>query len=565
MRKILAMALAAALVLPGCIEVDGSLGEGLVDKSLLYDTYSIEFPLTDIQLKMAEDLSGYSSLHMTVGAIRDEKLGLTTRESAFTLIPAMDTIDLGDNPVPVSFTLRFARDTVSCSKESDASIIQNLRVTELTAPLPKAQNAGCTQSIPHGSAIITKGIPIYDGGDEIAFTFTTDYAQKYIDALRSIGPALKERSDDETRTDLLDKYDEWVAALPGIHLAMDPPEGNGGRINLFELSCMSVSSNYYVRNNNVGVLKVNSTWDGVQKDSSFLFIPGEPALYDEVTYQGNNTKFDQYCFNRTTHETVAGAAAGEILVEGGGGLKPVISARELQEKTAAAIAAEGRDPSKVIISKASIILPFKEEGLKENDFKDLDYFPSILSPTIRKTYEDEEDGSAHISFAGLTDASVSTENQGTMDRNNLCYAPDITYHLQAIMRRDDLDTATDADIWFLTISTEKTANASGSMYDNEYYQQLMYASYYNSIYGGGYGYGGYGYGGYGYGGYGYNDYYSNYYNYMMLEQMMNASTQQSYSYSTVLDTDRFYKAVLNGPAAASGVPLFRVTYAVPRD
>ena len=92
MRKILAMALAAALVLPGCIEVDGSLGEGLVDKSLLYDTYSIEFPLTDIQLKMAEDLSGYSSLHMTVGAIRDEKLGLTTRESAFTLIPAMDTI-----------------------------------------------------------------------------------------------------------------------------------------------------------------------------------------------------------------------------------------------------------------------------------------------------------------------------------------------------------------------------------------------------------------------------------------------------------------------------------------
>ena len=243
----------------------------------------------------------------------------------------------------------------------------------------------------------------------------------------------------------------------------------------------------------------------------------------------------------------------------------MISARELQEKTAAAIAAEGRDPSKVIISKASIILPFKEEGLKENDFKDLDYFPSILSPTIRKTYEDEEDGSTYISFAGLTDASVSTENQGTMDRSNLCYAPDITYHLQAIMRRDDLDTATDADIWFLTISTEKTANASGSMYDNEYYQQLMYASYYNSIYGGGYGYGGYGYGSYGYGGYGYNDYYSNYYNYMMLEQMMNASTQQSYSYSTVLDTDRFYKAVLNGPAAASGVPIFRVTYAVPRD
>ena len=563
MRKFLAIGLAAALILPGCVEVDGSLGEGLVDKSLLYDTYTIEFPITNIQERMAEDLSGYSSSRLTVGAIRDERIGLTTREAAFSLVPALDTIDLGTNPTPVSFTLRFEADTVSCNRDSEASILQNLRVTELTAALPEAYSAGCTQDIPHGTALVTKGIPVYDGGAELSFTFTDAFAQKYIDALRSIGPILKQRPEEEDGSEegLIDKYEEWIAALPGIHLAMDAPEGNGGRINLFNFSCMSVSSGYYYRNNNVGMLKVHSTWAGVEKDSTFLFVPGEPAFHDEVTYQANNTLFDQYCFNRTTHTTAAGAAGGVLLVEGGGGLKPVISARELQEQTAAAIIGEGRDPSKAIIVKASIILPFVKPA---EGWDALKYFPTILSPTIRKEGTDD-DGHNYVTFAGLTDASVSTENQGTLDRSNLRYAPDITYHLQAILARTDLDTATDADIWFLVINTEKTANAGGSLYDNEYYQQLLYASYYNSIYGSGYGYGGYGYGSYGYGGYGYNDYYSNYYNYMMLEEMMNASTQTSYSYSTALDKDRFYCAVLNGPAAASDAPLFRVTYAVPRD
>ena len=563
MRKFLAIALAAALVLPGCVEVDGSLGEGLVDKSLLYDTYTVEFPITDIQLKMAEDLSGYSSSRLTLGAIRDEKLGLTTREAAFSLVPALDTIDLGTNPAPVSFTLYFEADTVSCNKDSEASILQNLRVTELTAALPDAFSAGCTQEIPHGSTLITKGIPVYSGGESLSFTFTNAYAQKYIDALRSIGPILKQRPEEEGGSEegLIDKYDEWVAALPGIHLAMDAPEGNGGRINLFNFSCMSVSSGYYYRNNNIGALKVHSTWEGVEKDSTFLFIPGEPALYDEVTYQSKNTLFDQYCFNRTTHSLAPGAATDEILVEGGGGLKPVISARELQEKTAAAIVADGRDPAKAIIVKASVILPFEKPAAGWDELK---YFPTILSPTIRMEGT-TDDGKDYVTFAGLTDASVSTENQGSLDRSNLRYAPDITYHLQALMDRTDLDTATDADIWLLTIYTEKTANASGSLYDNDYYQQLLYASYYNSIYGGGYGYGGYGYGSYGYGGYGYNDYYSNYYNYMMLEQMMYSSTQTSYSYSTTLDKDRFYRGVLHGPGAASDAPLFRVTYAVPRD
>ena len=556
MRKILALCMAAALILPGCVVVDNSLGDGLVDKSLLYDTHTVEFELTEIQLKKSDALSGYSSSKLTIGAVRDEVFGLTTREAGFPLIPALDTIDLGTNPQAVKFTLRFSADTISCNNDSQARILQNLRVTELLEPLPLGANTGCTQEIPHGTQLITDGIPVYNGDGDLSFSLSKAYAQKYVDAIVErkgiINDQTQTEDDDDDLLGLINYYQTWIDELPGIYMSMDAPEGLGGRINLFNFSCLSVESNYYVRNNNVGLLTVHSTWDGVAKDSTFLFIPGETSFYDEVTYLNNNTSFDQYCFNRTTHETTEGKAVGGILVEGGGGLKPVILASELQEKTRAAIAKAGGDPDEVVIVKASIILPFE----MPEDYRNMKYFPTVLSPTIQKE-KDSDTGDKYITFAGLTDASVSDEDQGDIDRSNLCYSPDITYHLQELMDRTDLGTATDSDIWLLTVHTEKVANASGSLYDSEYYQQLMYASYYQSLYGGGYGYGGYGYGGYG-------NNYSNYYNYMMLAQMMNASSQQSYSYTTELDKDRYYCAVLCGPGS-DRKPFFRVTYAVPRQ
>ena len=79
---------------------------------------------------------------------------------------------------------------------------------------------------------------------------------------------------------------------------------------------------------------------------------------------------------------------------------------------------------------------------------------------------------------------------------------------------------------------------------------MMYAMYYQNLYGGGYGYG-------------YNSY-SNYYTYAMLAAMMNQSSQQQYTTNTELDKDRYYKAVLCGPASARP-PMFRVSFAISKD
>lgn len=557
MRKLLLAGAAAVLATSACIKVDNSLGKGLVDKSLLYDTYTEEFALEDITMKRAEDLSGYSSTRIVVGAIRDDVFGLTTRESAFTLIPALDTIDLGTNPKAVSLDLYFESDSVSCADDSQARIMQNLFVTELTSKLDPTAT-GATINVPHGEDLITDGIPVINGSGAMQFVFTKAYAQKYLDKLKAFaqdGILINRSWDDDA---IKNRFDALTDAIPGIHLRTDEPSGNGGRINMYHLSCLSISNNQYYRNNNVAYLQyTNDEVAGKDTTLTILLIPGEMSFIDEVAAVEDNKKFAQYVFNRTTHTKPEGAPGAQLFVEGGAGLKPVISAKELQAKTKQAIEAKGGTVETAVISKATIVLPFDMPA----DYKELKYFPSVLSPTIRNTVKDDE-GNSYIQFAGLTDASVSTENQGEIDRSNLVYSPDISYHLQEILKRTDLDTATNADIWLLTIHTETVEETNGNASDNAYLQQLLYASYYNNLYGGGYGgYGGYGYGGYGsYGGYGY----SNYYNYMMLAQMMSANSQSTTSTTSELDKDRYYRGILCGPDATRK-PTFRVTFAISKE
>ncbi len=565
-RKALLL-LALPFALAACVKTSSEIGKDLIDKSLLYDTYTVEFPIEDIRLRRADDLSGFSDTRLAIGAIRDETFGLTTRATAFSLIPAVDTLDIGTDPRFVKFTVQFAADTISVATPGQEHIMQNLFVYSLTDTL-STKKSGTNQVIPHGTEIVSRGVPVYDGQDSLSFELNAAYGQKYIDVLKRLGPVLVDRTEGST----INKYAEYVKEVPGIYIETDIPEGIGGRINLFELSILSVSNNYYVRNNNSARLTVSAIYDGVRKDTTFLFVPGEPAFYNEAEYMENNQKFYQYAFNRTGHEAPEGVAVDDIRIEGGGGLKPVIPAAPLREMVVQAISERGGDPAKTVINKASIILPFE----MPEDETLVDLFPSIISPTIRKT-----NSSGTISYAGLTDASATSENQGDLDRANLAYTPDITYHMQQLLQRKDLDTKDDADIWFLTVHSETVANANGNAEQEAYYQQMMYAMYYNNLYGGGYGgYGGYGYGGYGYGYGGYGGYggYSNYYNMMMMANILGSMNQTTYSTTQELDKDRFYRAILNGPAAtaknpaacpillpdAKRVPTFRVTFSVPK-
>ena len=562
-----------------CVDINERLGESFIPTDQLWDVYVDSAPLENIMLKCADSLSAYSSRRITFGAINDG-IGTTTKASTFTLVPATPDIDLGTNQKIRQFHFSIARDTLSTMEDSEQKMLQNVYVYSLRKQLDSTvlytdsfnpgvrNNAEQTEDnrdlFINFERYITAGIPVYGGGDSLTFDFSREYAEEVI---RGIEKFQSEMSD--LQRDTISNYLKYV---PGIHIECDTPVGNGGRINMFELA-LKVNSSGYV-SGNFAELKITSDYgERKQVDTSFIFFFGPYTFVEE-----NSSKIPtQYAFNTSCHsseeEYSKGVPAGaEIIIEGGAGVKPVIKASDIKAKLHEMIT--GSDivnPEEVVINKATISLPYNVG----KSFDKLDKYPLILSPTVRLQ---SNSANKYISYAGLTDSSIETENQGDINRSLSRYAPDISHHVQEILKLEKKEGESDLDfekrlenydIWMLIMHEEVTETSSSGGGYNDYYNNLLYNSYYNNMmydpYGYGYGYGGYG--GYGYGGYGYG-YGSNYYNYMMMAAYANsASNSTSESLSIDLDKDRYYTAVLNGPAAVGEEdekPLLLVTFSAPK-
>ncbi|MBR1926989.1 MAG: hypothetical protein IJ840_04470 [Bacteroidales bacterium] len=543
MKKILA-AIAFLAALMSCVNVNEKLGGDFIATNMKYDFHSAEFELNDVWMKPADSLSAYSSRRINFGAIRDETFGLFRRGCAIVLVPVLNDVDFGDSPIFQRFRFQAEIDSVSVSDPSQSNILQNVYVYEITEPLDPKKYYSNTE-VRHGPKRITKGVPIVNGIDSLTFEFTSEFGQKYLNI---------------TSEDMSD-FEKYTSKFPGIYLTTNDPDGVGGRFNLFKMNILEASTSssysYPSRTDNYAVMYFSGIYDGERRDTSMMFYFSPLEFQDLNENISTNTLPDQYVFNVDSHESgdLAGKADDILYVEGGSGLKPVISADEIRRLVLSDISSKGADPATALISKATVEMPFDFP----EDYRSMYLYPDILSPTIKISTD------SSVVFAGLTDASASDENEGNINRSLCVYAPDITHHVQQIIRQKDKEDISDYDIWMLImhVETTTTTNADASQMAN-YYQQIAYASYANQLYGGGYGgyyggYGGYGYGGYG--GYGYN----NYYNYMMMAQYAAASATTT-STSSELDKDRFYKCALRGPGAAGGpTPKLKITYAVPKE
>lgn len=555
---------AALVCAASCVYVDDNLGQNFIPGDQIYEVRTATFDLDGIRMGYSDSLSAYSSSRITVGAIRDSKFGLTSRSSAFTIVPVVDTIDVGENPRVTQFHFTVSRDTTSVEDEGQTNILQNIYVHRLEHVLDSTYlyTVDLNDKDFIGKETITRGIPVYNGGDSLSFDFSDDFAMEMVKLFQE---------DPDIQMDL----DEYLEKMPGIYIRSDAPVTEGGRINMFNCP-IEVSDSYYVTGN-YAELKIRSDY-GTRKDvdTSFLFYFGP---------QERTTDTEQYAFNicdshpedRTfliedtenkTRSILYTATDGKIYVEGGNGLKPVISAVEIKNLLTDHLKEEGLDPDEIIVNKASVILPFDEFiNSGEYDYSQNYMLPDILSPTCRFSYYSESldnaDGERirYVSYAGLTDASVESENQGDVNLSLSRYSPDISHHVQEVLRASDDSLATGRyDIWLLVMVNEVITSTNEQQQEmSEYYQNLAYASYYNSLYGGyGYGYG------YGYGGYGYNSYYNNYYNYMLAAQYASASAVQEETVAQ-LDKDRFYRLVINGPASESRPQLTVVYSYIQRD
>ena len=528
-----------------CISVDYKMGGSLIPIDQTYKILNSTLPLEEIDMRMADSLSGYSSSRITVGAVCDEDFGVTTRSSAITLIPMfIDKVDLGTNPVFKRFHFSIARDTTNVIDEDQLNILQNINVYELDRRLDSSKDFDTNAELPHSGKRVTSGIPVYNGTDSLSFNFSKEFGEKYLTI---------------TEEDTQD-IDTYLDRFPGIVIETDAPKGGSGRINIFDLQ-LSYNSSYYTLDGNLAKLSFSSEYDGVRKDTMVYFYLSALDFYDIDSLLTNSSSgsFPQYCLNVTGHQTreKAGRATDKIYVEGGGGLKPVISAKYLKNLAEKEISAAGGIPSEAVINKASLVLPFEFP----EDYKEMDRWPDYLSPTCRFRTD------TTATFMSLTDSSSDDENQGDINRSLLQYAPDITYHMQELLKIDENDkdaTATKRlnegyyDIWFLIMANEVTVTENESSSElSDYYNYLAYSSYYNSMYGGYGGYSSYGYGGYG-------SSYSNYYTYAMLAAYASSSSTTT-STEVMMDKDRFYKAFLNGPDHPDNAPRLELTFSIPNE
>ncbi|MBO7544943.1 MAG: hypothetical protein J6T02_05195 [Bacteroidales bacterium] len=594
----LLLAAFAASAAISCVPVDEDLGKNLISTNARFHVFTEEYALKGLETRMADDLSGFSSTRIVVGAVRDKDYGVSKRSSAFTLVPAIDTLDFGVDPEVLRFYIKLECDT-TCVVPGGEYNLQSLSVYPLTDTLDFVEN-GANRIPPHSNEKVNLGSPVINGKDSLKIEFTKAFGKKYVDWITYLfdkdgdGKAIlawRDDDDDKDEDDIDNRksFTEYIKYLPGVYVEADAPAGYGGRFDMFKISCFSIaydssSQGYYYRNNNIGILRIRAKFNGVQKDTSYLFLPGEIEFLNENTYLENRSKFYQYAFNATIQDPVTETlmqSTEDVYVEGGGGMKPVVCADSLGRILYDDIVSKGGDPSYTVINKGTLMLNFEDPG-PENNYTEFDLFPEVLSPTCRIVTTDD-DGEETKTFAALADASSSAENQGNINRSLLRYNPDITHHLQQILKiyiekvrkieeagesgREAVEEEyrtklANYDIWFLNIHEETVETIASSSYDNEYYRNLLYAQYYNSLYGGygGYGYGGYGYGYGGYGDYGYG---SNYYSLAMLNALYSSSNTTTTT-SQELDKDRYYKAILNGPDSPSErKPTFKVTYSFP--
>ena len=548
-----------------CVKVNKELGSSLIPLDQQWEVFvPEEVVLEDIRLLPADSLSAYSSAKFVIGSINDPLFGVSNNATSFTLVPLIDSIDFGKNTKVRQFHFTAVRDTTSNYSEDQAHIIQNIYVSELKTALDTNTLYGGTFTIAANrdkyldtQNIITDGIPTYNGGDSLSFDFSTEFAESFVNRMRKLEMPL-------------DTLGDYFKSLPGIYITTETPGGFGGRINLFDLE-MEASDSYVT--GNYAELKITADYgDRKDVDTSFLFVFGATSTMkiDEDGYVNYPT---QYAFNTCDHATsndfIANWENGNkenLYVEGGYGLKPVVTAREIKEIVTKLLNEAGIINFKeVVINKASLIFPYEMPA----DYIEMDKYPTVLTPTVRLRGED----GGYITYAGLTDSSVESEDQGDINRSVCKYSPDISHHVQQILNLEDDAKIENYDIWMLIMHDEVIEDESSSTdsYYDDYYNSLLYSSYYNNMMYGGYGgYGGYGYGGYGYGGYGgygygYDGYgygYDNYYNYMMMASMASSYTTSDTSERT-LDKERFYKGILNGPGAQGAKPSIKIVFSVP--
>ena len=119
-----------------CVSINEQIGGNLIPTDQQWDVFTPEaVEFEDICIQMSDSLTGYSNSRFTFGAVNDEIMGTSIKSTSFTLVPYLDSVDLGKNTKIRQFHFSAVRDTLSTVYDNQQRLLQNIYVSELKKPI----------------------------------------------------------------------------------------------------------------------------------------------------------------------------------------------------------------------------------------------------------------------------------------------------------------------------------------------------------------------------------------------------------------------------------------------
>ncbi len=429
----------SCLIVFSCITIDKSLGSEYIpgEQKVIIKSASFRLP---VSMKAMDSLQGVSESFMMLGAFRTEEFGVAKFATAGNIAPTSTSLDCGKDPRVVTTYIHIPLADLSSTSLTKSSIIldpsqegipQNISVYRLkkfidtTDVYNNSINSTFYDPIP-----VNVGTTQYFGGDSLIIHIDNRIGQEII-------------SSTEAERDSLDLF---ARNIRGLYLECDTPVGtsNAGRLNLFNRG----SAFIYVKFN------FQPTWaENLDRKDTLIAVA---LAYD-------------YCVNTSSFESKEMVYDNKDLlyVEGAGGVNPYIDVQALKDTLDNWAAKEGYDPSKIVIAKATINLPFElPENLDLVDYR----YPDYLFPTQRRFLNNTSD---LIYYYPFEDYNTTGNGLGAMNRSLMCYSSDFSMGVQEIINKDKSELDSSYNIWLYPLMYEED-----QYYGTTYYYINNY-SYYN--------------------------------------------------------------------------------------
>ncbi|MBR5857154.1 MAG: hypothetical protein IKY70_07760, partial [Bacteroidales bacterium] len=414
--KTLILMAAMGHLLFSCITVDKSVGSDYVPESQLLKVKIARFRIP-VELKTLDSLQGSSMNYATVGAFNTSEFGIAKFGTAGNVCPNSTSWDTGKDAKIISTYITMTLATPNASlNSSNAStnssyynpysyyydpysygygygygydyygyggyygygsyypsystssemvssiartsiimdpsqngITQNFHVYRLKEAIDSTQLY--TNSLTEENYIpveLNTSAATYFGGDSISFYISNEYGEELLKATEEEKDSLK----------------LFVEGHGGLYITCDSPMNiDAGRLNLFSLGGITVNIKY----------NFQPTWDeGLErKDTTASFAFGYGGCLNTSSYSSKHLE--------TTQQLE------KLPIEGVAGINPYVNMNSLKDTLDKWAADNGIDPSKILISKATMIFPFEfPDNLEMLEYR----YPTYLFPAYRAASAD---------------------------------------------------------------------------------------------------------------------------------------------------------------------------------